>query len=148
MPMQLSRILSFQEKGKETLCLKHKSHVSCLLKHSKWQTFLKSTYFILAVKSIWLQLCFAMKTKYKIKIMYHNLINDYQCFMSAYHHSILYYNVMSYPLYCSYCSWGFQGKNTEVVCHSLLQWTTFCQISPPWPVRLGLPHGHGLVSLS
>ena len=26
---------------------------------------------------------------------------------------------------------GSQGKNTEVVCHSLLQWTTFCQISPP-----------------
>ena len=25
----------------------------------------------------------------------------------------------------SYCSWGSQGKNTEVVCHSLLQWTTF-----------------------
>ena len=24
-----------------------------------------------------------------------------------------------------------QGKNIEVVCHSLLQWTTFCQISPP-----------------
>ena len=22
----------------------------------------------------------------------------------------------------SYCSWGSQGKNTEVVCHSLLQW--------------------------
>ena len=22
---------------------------------------------------------------------------------------------------------GFQGKNPEVVCHSLLQWTTFCQ---------------------
>ena len=22
-----------------------------------------------------------------------------------------------------YCSWGSQGKNTEVVCHSLLQWT-------------------------
>ena len=31
----------------------------------------------------------------------------------------------------SYCSWGSQGKNTEVVCHSLLQWTTFCQNSPP-----------------
>ena len=31
----------------------------------------------------------------------------------------------------SYCSWGSQGKNTEVVCHSLLQWTTFCQTSPP-----------------
>ena len=27
----------------------------------------------------------------------------------------------------SYCSVGSQGKNTEVVCHSLLQWTTFCQ---------------------
>ena len=22
----------------------------------------------------------------------------------------------------SYCTWGSQGKNTEVVCHSLLQW--------------------------
>ena len=39
-----------------------------------------------------------------------------------------------------YCSWGSQGKNTEVVFHSLLQWTTFCQISPPWPVHLGWPH--------
>ena len=29
----------------------------------------------------------------------------------------------------SYCSWGSQGKNTEVVCHSLLQWTTYCQIA-------------------
>ena len=27
----------------------------------------------------------------------------------------------------SYCSWGSQGKNIEVVCHSLLQWTTFSQ---------------------
>ena len=39
----------------------------------------------------------------------------------------------------SYCSWGSQGKNTEVVCHSLLQWTTICQTSPPWPVHLGWP---------
>ena len=37
-------------------------------------------------------------------------------------------------------SWGSQDKNTEVVCHSLLQWTTFCQTSPPWPVHLGWPH--------
>ena len=36
----------------------------------------------------------------------------------------------------SYCSWGSQGKNTEVVCHSLLQWTTFCQNSSPWPVLI------------
>ena len=40
----------------------------------------------------------------------------------------------------SYCSWGSQGKNTEVVCHSLFQWTTFCQTSPPWPNCLGWPH--------
>ena len=34
-------------------------------------------------------------------------------------------------------AWGSQGKNTEVVCHSLLQWTTFCQTSPSWPACLG-----------
>ena len=50
--------------------------------------------------------------------------------------------------YCSYCSWGSQGKNTEVACHSLFQWKTFCETSPTWPVHLGLPCGHGLVSLS
>ena len=42
--------------------------------------------------------------------------------------------------YCSYCLWGSQGKNTEVVCHSLLQWTTFCETSPPWAAGLGWPH--------
>ena len=47
---------------------------------------------------------------------------------------------MSYLFAFSYCSWGSQGKNTEVVCHSLLQWTIFCQLSPPWPVGLGSPH--------
>ena len=47
---------------------------------------------------------------------------------------------MSYPFAFSYCSWGSQGKNTEVVSHSLLQWTTFCQTSPPWPVHRGWPH--------
>ena len=47
---------------------------------------------------------------------------------------------VSYLFAFSYCSWGSQGKNIEVVCHSLLQWTTFCQISPPWPVVLGWPH--------
>ena len=45
---------------------------------------------------------------------------------------------MSYLFAFSYCSWGSQGKNTEVVCHSLLQWTTFWQNSPPWLVLLGL----------
>ena len=33
---------------------------------------------------------------------------------------------VSYLFAFSYCSWGSQGKNAEVVCHSLLQWTTFC----------------------
>ena len=47
---------------------------------------------------------------------------------------------VSYLFAFSYCSWGSQGKNTEVVCHSLLQWTTFCQNSPPWPVHLGWPY--------
>ena len=27
----------------------------------------------------------------------------------------------------------------KVICHSLLQWTTFCHNSPPWPVHLGWP---------
>ena len=27
-----------------------------------------------------------------------------------------------------------------MVCHSLLQWTTFCQTSPIWPARLGWSH--------
>ena len=40
----------------------------------------------------------------------------------------------------SYCSWGSQGKNSKVVFHSLLQWTIFCQNSPPWPTRLGWPY--------
>ena len=38
---------------------------------------------------------------------------------------------VSYNFAFSYCSWGSQGKNTEVACHSLLQWPTFCQTSPP-----------------
>ena len=47
---------------------------------------------------------------------------------------------VSYHFAFSYCSWGSQGKNTEVVCHALLQWTTFCETSPAWPARLGCPH--------
>ena len=47
---------------------------------------------------------------------------------------------VSYYFAFSYCSWGSEGKNTEVVCHSLLQWTTFCQTSPSWSTRPGWPH--------
>ena len=53
---------------------------------------------------------------------------------------------VSYLFAFSYCSWDSQGKNTEVVCHSLLQWTTFCQNSPPRPICLGSPYtAHGCV---
>ena len=48
------------------------------------------------------------------------------------------FSILSFAF--SYCSCGCQCKNTEVVCHFLFQWTTFCQTSPPWPVRLGWPH--------
>ena len=56
---------------------------------------------------------------------------------------------VSYLFAFSYCLWGSESKNTEVVCHSLLQWTIFCQNSSPWPVRLGWPYMTWLiVSLS
>ena len=50
-------------------------------------------------------------------------------------------------LHChTYCSWDSQGRNAEVVCHSLLQWATFCQNSPPWPIHLGWPYMAWLLS--
>ena len=52
---------------------------------------------------------------------------------------------VSYHFAFSYCSWGSQGKNTEVVCHFLLQWTTFCQNYPPWPIHLGWPYTAWLI---
>ena len=48
------------------------------------------------------------------------------------------FSVLSFCLFILFM-W-FSGKNSEVVCHSLLQWTTFCQTSPPWPDHLGWPH--------
>ena len=38
---------------------------------------------------------------------------------------------MSYFFPFSYYLLGSHGKNIEVVCHSHLQWSTFCQNSPP-----------------
>ena len=49
------------------------------------------------------------------------------------------FSVLAFCLFILFMGFS-QGKNTEVVCHSLLQWTTFCQTSPPWPVHLGWPH--------
>ena len=57
---------------------------------------------------------------------------------------------VSYLLAFSYFSWGSLGKNSEVVCSSLLHWTTFCQSSPPWPVHLGWPYtgmAHSFIEL-
>ena len=39
----------------------------------------------------------------------------------------------------SYSSWNFQGRNTEVLCHSILQWTTFVRILHHDPSILGGP---------
>ena len=58
-------------------------------------------------------------------------------------------NYIMVILFFSYCSWGSPGKKAEVVCHSLLQCTTFWQNSPPRSIRLGWPHTAQLtVSLS
>ena len=55
----------------------------------------------------------------------------------------------SYLFAFSYCLWGSQSKNTEVVCHFLLQWTMFRHNSPSWPIHLGWPYTAWLiVSLS
>ena len=35
---------------------------------------------------------------------------------------------------------GFSRQEYWVVCHSLLQWTAFCQTFSPWPDHLGWPH--------
>ena len=53
------------------------------------------------------------------------------------------FSILSFCLFILFM--GSQGKNTEVVCHSLLQWTTFCPNSLPWPIRLwGFPaHSNG-----
>ena len=48
------------------------------------------------------------------------------------------FSVLSFCLFILFMELSL--KNAEVVCHSLLQWTTFCHTSPPWPSRLGWPH--------
>ena len=50
---------------------------------------------------------------------------------------------VSYLIACLYCSWVFPGKNTGVDSHFPLQWTTFSQNSPLWPIHLGGIAWHG-----
>ena len=47
--------------------------------------------------------------------------------------------LMPYLFAFLYYSWDSPGRNTGVGCHFLIQWTTFCQNSPPWPIHLGSP---------
>ena len=49
----------------------------------------------------------------------------------------------SYLFAFSRCSWSSQGKNTEVVCHSLLQWTMFFRALHHDLSILGGPTRHG-----
>ena len=57
------------------------------------------------------------------------------------------FSILSFCLFIWFM--GFSSKHTEVICHSLLQWITFGQNSPPWPVCLGWPYtAWFLVSLS
>ena len=56
------------------------------------------------------------------------------------------FSVLSFCLFILFVEFSKQEYWSGL--HSLLQWTTFCQTSSPWPVCLGWPHGHGLVSLS
>ena len=42
-----------------------------------------------------------------------------------------------------YSSWDSHEWHTGVVCHSVLQWFTFCQNSLLWPVLIGGPTWHG-----
>ena len=52
--------------------------------------------------------------------------------------------LMSYLFASTYCLWGSQGKNTEEVFHSLLQWTSLSELSsmirPSWVALHGLAH--------
>ena len=51
-----------------------------------------------------------------------------------------------FVLLCS--SWDSHGKYSGVVCHSLLQWITFCQNSPLCPICLGCPYTVWLIASS
>ena len=48
------------------------------------------------------------------------------------------FSILSFCLFLMFM--GFSRQEYWSVCHSLLQWTTFFQTSPPWPACLELPH--------
>ena len=79
------------------------------------------------------QLCFGPASSFFLELF---LRSSQVAFWTPTHLVGLIFQCYSYFVF-SYCSWSSQGKNTGVVCHSLLQWAMFCQNFPPWPVRLG-----------
>ena len=42
--------------------------------------------------------------------------------------------------YFGHLMWRISSLEKTLVFHSVLQWTTFCQTSPPWPAHPGWPH--------
>ena len=50
-------------------------------------------------------------------------------------------------LFAFHTEQGFSSRDTEVVCHFLLQWTTFFQNSPPWFILLWWSYIAWLISL-
>ena len=56
-------------------------------------------------------------------------------------HSLLMMSNQSLRAFMSfYTVHEVHGKYTGLVCHSLLQWITFCQKSSLWPIHLGWPY--------
>ena len=57
---------------------------------------------------------------------------------------VFYCHLLNFFSHCSYCPWGSQGKNTEVVCHCLLQWTmlvrAFRMTHPSWVAVHSMAH--------
>ena len=48
------------------------------------------------------------------------------------------FSILSFSLFILFM--GFSRQEYWSGLHSLLQWTTFCQTSPPWPAHIGWPH--------
>ena len=63
------------------------------------------------------------------------------CASCSVQHSLLLMSNQSLRAFRSfYTVHEVRGKYTGLVCHSLLQWITFCNTSSLWPVRLGWPY--------
>ena len=48
--------------------------------------------------------------------------------------------ILSFCLFILFMGLVLKARILKLFSHSLLQWTTFCQTSPPWPAHLGWSH--------